>query len=330
MVANKAAIEQARRVARDRHARIQAPSPRSFIELADLTSDEFHALLNRALDIKQRPQAYESALANRRVALLFQKTSTRTRVSFETGVSAMGGASLYLDWRSSNFTLASLQDEIRVLSRYVDLAMARVFRHEDLLIMARHSEVPIINGLSDWCHPCQALADYMTMQEYFGELKDLHVVYVGDGNNVCHSLLMGAQHTGSEITLCCPRGYAPSGELVHQLTQAGMRIRFESVPQRAVVGADVIYTDTWLSMGEEQLADQKLRNFAGYQVNEELFALAESHTLFMHCLPAHRGVEVSDEVMDSSRSVIFDQAQNRQFAQQALMLWLHELAKSSR
>ena len=329
MAANSQSILQAQQRVRERHARITAAPPRSFLQLVDLSQAEFNELISQALAIKAMPDKYKDALSRRRVALLFQKTSTRTRVSFETGVFAMGGAPLYMDWRASNFTLASLKDESRVLSRYVDLIMARVFSHADLEIMAHHSEVPIINGLSDWCHPCQGLTDYMTMQEYFGELKNLHVVYVGDGNNVCHTLMMGALHAAAEITVCTPRGYPPSGELTHRLLDAGVHLRFDNNPATAVKGADVIYTDTWISMGEEHQEQQKLGHFAGYQVNEALFEQAPAHTLFMHCLPAHRGVEVSDGVMDLPRSVVFDQAENRRFAQQALMMWLNALHTKS-
>lgn len=327
MAANSQSILHAQQRVRERHAHLTAPPPRSFLQLLDLNQAEFRELLAQAAAIKAAPHQYATALSNRRVALLFQKTSTRTRVSFETGVFAMGGAPLYMDWRASNFMLASLKDEIRVLSRYVDLIMARVFSHADLDVMAQHSEVPVINGLSDWCHPCQALTDYMTMQEYYGELKDLHLVYIGDGNNVCHSLMMGALHAEAEITLCCPRAYPPSGALVQRLGAAGVRLRFVDEPTAAVKGADVIYTDTWLSMGEEDLGQQKLNQFNGYQVNEALLAHAENHTLFMHCLPAHRGVEVSDGVIDLPRSVVFDQAENRRFAQQALMQWLRAQAR---
>ena len=209
-----------------------------------------------------------------------------------------------------------------MLSRYVDLTVARVFAHADLTQMAAHSEVPIINGLSDWSHPCQSLADYMTIQEYFGTLEKLNVVYVGDGNNVAHSLMEGAQHAGASITLCCPRRYAPKSFLVKRALAAGADLTLTDSPAAAVAKADVIYTDTWVSMGEEQIADAKVAEFDGFGLDAALVAKAPAHAVVMHCLPAHRGMEISDDVLDSERSIVFDQAENRRYVQQALMLWL--------
>jgi ornithine carbamoyltransferase len=182
--------------------------------------------------------------------------------------------------------------------------------------------VPIINGLSDWSHPCQSLADFMTMREYFGTLAGLHLVYVGDGNNVAHSLIEGALLAGASITLCCPRRYAPNSFLVQRVAAAGGKLQLTDQPAESVRDADVIYTDTWVSMGEEQIAETKVREFEGFQVDAALVGKAPQHALVMHCLPAHRGMEVSDEVLDSDRAIIFDQAENRRYAQQALMLWL--------
>jgi ornithine carbamoyltransferase len=322
MTISKESIERSIAVRKARRQRILAAPPRSFLEISDLSADEFHLLLQRGLDIKANQSRYAHALESRQVALVFQKTSTRTRVSFETGVAALGGRPLYIDWKTSNFTLASLRDEIRALSRYVDLTVARVFEHEDLSLMAAHSEVPVINGLSDWSHPCQGLADYMTMQEYFGELRGLHVVYVGDGNNVAHSLLEGALQAGAKITMCCPRQYAPNSFLVQRLVGKGLALGIAARPEDAVADADVIYTDTWVSMGEEHLAETKVRRFDRFQVDSALLEKAPAHTLVMHCLPAHRGMEISDDVLDSEQAIVFDQAENRRYVQQALMLWL--------
>lgn len=319
-------IERANAVRQARRARIVAAPPRSLLELADISADEFRAVLARGIELKARPGDYGSALSGKQVALVFQKTSTRTRVSFETGVSALGGHPLYMDWKTSNFTLASLEDEIRVLSRYVDLTVARVFSHQDLELMATHSEVPVINGLSDWTHPCQGLADFMTIQEYFGATEGVRVVYVGDGNNVTHSLMAGALHAGAHITLCCPPQYAPNGFFLQRLSDRGLSVRIEENPQKAVADADVIYTDTWVSMGEEHLAETKVRAFDGYQIDSKLMAQAPDHCLVMHCLPAHRGMEISGDVLASSQSVVFDQAENRRYVQQAVMLWLLKAA----
>jgi ornithine carbamoyltransferase len=322
MGASETAIRQALARRKLRHERMLAAAPRSFLEISELSVQEFRSLISSGLDIKTNPKRYENALQRKQVALVFQKTSTRTRVSFETGVAALGGSALYIDWRTSNFTLASLSDEIRVLSRYVDLTVARVFAHADLTMMAKHSEVPIINGLSDWSHPCQSLADYMTMQEYFGKLEGLNVVYIGDGNNVAHSLLEGATLAGASITLCCPRRYAPNSFLVKRALAAGTDLTLTESPAEAVAKADVIYTDTWVSMGEEEIAATKVTEFTGFQVDGALLAKAPAHAVVMHCLPAHRGMEISDDVLDSEHAIVFDQAENRRYVQQALMLWL--------
>lgn len=322
MGAKADSISKALTVRKSRHAHRLAAPPRSLLTVTDLSPQEFADLLATGAKIKANPQEYVRSLERRQVALVFQKTSTRTRVSFETGVAAMGGSALYIDWRTSNFTLGGLEDEIRVLSRYVDLTVARVFGHEDLELMAKHSEVPIINGLSDFDHPCQALADFMTAQEYFGSLADLNFVYVGDGNNVAHALMMAALLAKAAITVCSPRRCAPNGALVQQLVSQGLKLKLTDKPDEAVRDADVIYTDTWISMGEEHLAEAKLKEFDGFQVSAALLAKAPKHAVVMHCLPAHRGQEISDDVMDSEQAIVFDQAENRRYVQQALLIWL--------
>jgi ornithine carbamoyltransferase len=314
---------RARRLAGERrHARRGKPE-RSFLAVGDLTPEDANAVIDGGLAVKQDPDRYRPALRDKAVALLFQKTSTRTRCSFEVGVGEMGGQPLYLDWRSSNFTLADLQDEIRVLSRYADLIMARVFAHGDLEVMRQYAEVPIINGLSDLGHPCQALTDYMTMKEYFGTLEGLRVAYVGDGNNVCNSLIEGALKVGAHITVAHPAGYAPNEAIVREAQAVGA-ITLSDRPADAVRDADVVYTDTWVSMGDEAQKDVRLRAFAGYQVNEALMSQAPDHALVMHCLPAHRGYEITPGVLDSDNSVVFDQAENRKHLQKYLMAWMLE------
>lgn len=322
MGASDEAVQKALTVRKARRMRTLAPPPRSLLTVLDLSPAEFHDLVTTGSKIKANPRDYVRALDQRQVALVFQKTSTRTRISFETGVAAMGGNSLYIDWKTSNFTLASLRDEIRVLSRYVDLTIARVFAHEDLEEMAANSEVPIINGLSDMDHPCQALADFMTVNEYFGTLAGVNFVYIGDGNNVAHSLMMAAMLAKATITICSPRRYAPNGALVQQLLSQGLQLRVVDKPEEAVRDADVIYTDTWVSMGEEHMAETKTKLFEGFQVNGALVSKAPKHAVVMHCLPAHRGQEISDEAMDGEHSIVFDQAENRRYVQQALMIWL--------
>lgn len=319
---NKDRIQQSIKLRKDRRGRVEQRNKRSLLDVLSLSNEEFSAILAEGIKIKTRPEEYETALSGCEIALLFQKTSTRTRVSFESGIAAMGGSPLVIDWQSSNFTRASLKDEVRVLSRFTDLIAARLNRHRDLEEMAAHSEVPVINGLTDLSHPCQGLADFMTIAEYFGSPKGVSLTYVGDGNNVCHSLMNCSLKASASITLSCPPEYSPSAELCWNLQRQGLDITFEPDAKKAVSGADVIYTDAFISMGEDHLHESKLKDFAGYQVNEEVMAAAPAHALFMHCLPAHRGEEVSDGVLDSENSVVFDQAENRRHVQLALILFL--------
>lgn len=321
---HSARVERARRRVAERHGSRRGKPERSFLSLADLDPEEMRQLLDGGLAAKRDPTRFATALAGRSVALLFQKTSTRTRVSFEVGVAEMGGQALYLDWRSSNFTLADLEDEIHVLSRYVDLVMARVYDQADLELMRDHSEVPVINGLSDLYHPCQGLADYLTIREYFGELEGLKIAYVGDGNNVCHTLIHGASKVGMRISVAYPKGYSPDARVVTTARQAGATVELTDSPRQAVAGADVVYTDTWISMGDEAQRDARLKAFAGFQVDADLLAAAPDHALVMHCLPAHRGYEISSAALDLPRSVVFDQAENRKHAQKFLMAWMLE------
>ena len=314
-------IEASRRTVSERHGSKRGSPERSFLKISDLTEAQVAELLRGGLDVKRNPEKYRQALAGTSVALLFQKTSTRTRCSFELGVGEMGGQPVYIDWRTSNFTLADLQDEIKVLSRYFDLIMARLYKHSDLLTMREHSEVPLINGLDDLYHPCQGLTDYMTVLEYFGELRGLKLAYIGDGNNVCHSLINGGVKTGVKVAVATPPGYEPNPEIV---AAAGDTVTLSHDPWEAVEGADVVYTDTWVSMGDEAQTEIRMKAFAGYQVDEELLARAPDHALVMHCLPAHRGKEISSGALDSPRSVVFDQAENRKYAQKYLMAWILE------
>jgi ornithine carbamoyltransferase len=302
---------------------LPTPPKRSFLQISDLKPKEIAVILERGLETKTNPEEVEDELGGVRVALLFQKKSTRTRCSFEIGIWEMGGWPMYIDWSVSNFSRADLKDEIKVLSRYFDLIVARVNDHSDLEIMREFSEMPIINGLSDLHHPCQGLTDYMTMQEYFGSLAGLHVVYLGDGNNTCHSLMEGASLTGATMTVCHPIGYAPDETILKRTAQL-TEIRLTSDPIEAVKNADVIYTDTWVSMGDEVEQEIRLKVFPPYQLNEALLAKAPKHALIMHCLPAHRGEEISSGALDSKNSVVFDQAENRKHLQKALMGFLLE------
>jgi ornithine carbamoyltransferase len=295
-----------------------------FLRIADLSGAEIMKVFELAADIKAHPGRYRSALRDRTVALIFQKPSTRTRVSFEAGIRQMGGTSLYLAPNDLQLGRGeTVSDTARVLSRYVDAVVGRVYAQEDLEEMARSGTIPVINGLSDAFHPCQALADYFTLLERRGRLAGLKIAYVGDGNNVVQSLIDGGARLGVHVSIACPPGYAPDPELLRQARasarRTGARIEVLEDPRAAVKSADAVYTDVWTSMGQEAEEQKRRLIFQGYQVSERLFQRARPDALFMHCLPAHRGDEVASEVMDSPRSVVFDQAENRLYTQKAIL-----------
>ncbi len=300
-----------------RHHKHMQTRPRAFLSINDLTEAEMKALVADALSIKKNPGAYADVLKGQKVALLFQKTSTRTRCAFELGAVEMGAYATYIDWRTSNFTLAELSDESIVLSRFYDMIVARVNENDTLQVMQKHSESPVINGLCNKEHPSQIIADFATMSEYFGpNLNGLHIAYIGDGNNVCRSLSFGAAKMGCQLALCGPQGYRLDQG---SLDQAGGAAFYVETPEEAVAQADIVYTDTWVSMGDEAAAEARLKAFLPYQVNEALMAKAPKHALFMHCLPAHPGLEVTGEVLRSPHSIAFDQAENRKYAHKAIM-----------
>ena len=288
--------------------------------LRDLSSQQIKKIIDFALKIKRNQKKYIHSLEGKTLAMLFQKTSTRTRVSFETAMTQLGGHAQYLDWRTTNFTLGDLRDEIKCLARYVDVIMARVYKHRDLEEMAEVSNVPIINGLSDLEHPCQILGDLLTIKEKKGNLKNLKVAFIGDGNNVCNSLIIGCSKMGIEINISTPTDYKPDKFAV-EIAKEVKKIHFFSEPKEAVKNVDVIYTDTWVSMGEEAEKEKRYKIFPFYQVNKKLIKLAPN-SLFMHCLPAHRGDEVTDDVLDSEQSIVYDQAENRLHIQKAILLTL--------
>lgn len=290
----------------------------NLLTLKEFDGNEILSLIIKAVDMKKNPEKYYNTLANKTLAMLFQKTSTRTRISFESAMTQLGGHAQYLDWRTTNLTLGSLKDEIKCISRYVDVIMARVYKHEDILAMAEASSVPVINGLCDKYHPCQVMADLLTVYEKFGKLKGLKLAYVGDGNNVCNTLLIGCSKTGMEISVATPKGYEPLKEVVDYAKKQGKIFLFNDYAQ-AVKGADVVYTDTWTSMGQEEEQKKRLEAFKGWTVDSKMMKLT-NNAYFMHCLPAHRGLEVSDEVLDSEKSIVFDQAENRLHAQKAVIL----------
>jgi len=301
---------------------------RHFLSLKDWSRDEIELLFEQAAAIKANPDSYASALAGQSLAMIFQKPSTRTRVSFEVGMHQLGGHALFLG--SDDIQLnrgETIADTARVLSRYVQGIMARVYAHQDVTDLARHGSVPVINGLSDLLHPCQALADYFTLRERRGGLTGLKLAYVGDGNNVAHELMFGAVKLGLQFSIGCPKGYEPNPLIfksaVRDAEKLGSPIpEVGADPYEAVAGADVVYTDVWTSMGQEAEAQARLAAFQGFQVTPEMMASAGAEVMFMHCLPAHRGEEVSADVIDGPQSVVFDEAENRLHVQKAVLVTL--------
>ncbi len=302
---------------------------RDFITLSDLSTEELEGIIRLGEELKERWKrgGNEPVLEGKTLGMIFQKPSLRTRVSFEVGMSHLGGRAVYLSPAEVGLgRREAVQDVARVLSRYVDGIMARVFDHRDVEQLARFSEVPVINGLSDRFHPCQALADMLTLHEKLGDLAGKRLAYVGDGNNVLHSLLLSAPRIGMNVAVATPRGYGPDGDVVRLASElasdSGGRITLQSDPQQAVRGADVIYTDTWASMGQEDERGDRLAIFPPYQVNEKLVELAKPDVMVMHCLPAHRGEEITDAVIDGRHSIVYDQAENRLHAQKAILVIL--------
>jgi len=284
-------------------------------------------LLHLAADVKARPDRYRGALAGRYLALIFEKPSLRTRVTFEIGVASLGGASVFLDHTLSRLgERESIPDVAKSLSRWVHGIVARVFEQQALDGLAKNATVPVVNALSDLYHPCQALTDFFTLEERFGNLRGLRLAYVGDGNNVCHSLIGIAARTGAHIRVASPEGFEPNPQIVADAKRVAKetrgRIEILHSPEEAVSGVQAIYTDTWTSMGQEAESAAREEAFDGYQVNEDLINHAAPDAIFMHCLPAHRGSEVSAEVMDSPRSIVFEQAENRLHVQKAILLTL--------
>jgi ornithine carbamoyltransferase len=299
------------------------------LSIADLSVDEAWQILKLAKELKEewRKGGNEPILKGRTLGMIFQKPSLRTRVSFEMGMIHLGGQALYLSPEEIKLGVReSVADVARVLSRYVDGIMARVFAHRDIEELAAYSQVPVINGLSDYSHPCQALADLFTIWEKRGKLKGVKLAYVGDGNNVATSLLFGATKVGMDIALASPEGYELSDDVVKLgqefAAQSGSKVELGRDPAAAVRGADVIYTDVWTSMGQEEETERRLKVFPPYQVNAALVAQARPEVMVMHCLPAHRGQEITDEVADGPNSVLFDQAENRLHAQKAILALL--------
>ncbi len=290
--------------------------------ITSLDKQEIDELLSLALHLKKEHKegATHLSLKGKTLGMLFEKPSTRTRVSFEVGMLQMGGHALYMGWRDTQLSREeSVEDTARVLSRYLDGIVVRTFAQETIELFASNATIPVINGLTDLEHPCQILSDLMTIVEKKGGYENLTIVYVGDGNNIANSWINASLTLGFNLRLACPRGYEPDGALVEKARSAPLQIQFCDDPAEAVREADIINTDTWVSMGQEDQRREKIEAFKNYQVNSTLLKLAKKDVLVMHCLPAHRGEEITDEVADGEQAIIFDQAENRLHMQKAIL-----------
>lgn len=295
---------------------------KDLISLNILSSEEINLILDETFAMKINPLS--DILKGKTLAMIFEKSSTRTRVSFETGIYQLGGIGMFFSKNDLQMGRGeTIHDTAKVLSRYVDGIMARTFAYQTILDLARYASVPVINGLTDYDHPCQALADLFTIYEKNGELKGLNLTYLGDGNNVLHSLIQGCVKVGMNVTYACPEGYTPLLSVVEEARETakttGPFIKHILDPYDAVKNADVIYTDVWVSMGQEEQKAKRLIDLKKYQLNSELLSIAKHDVLVMHCLPAHRGDEITDEIMDGPNSIVFDQAENRMHTQKAIM-----------
>jgi len=302
---------------------------RDLISIRDFSPDELACALELAAAMKARPADFRGILSGKQIALFFEKPSLRTRLTFEAGINSLGGTSFFVDQTQSRLGAREpLCDVAHNLERWIDGIVLRTFSHETVTSMAQHASIPVINALSELEHPCQAMADMMTLQEQFGDLRGVHLAYVGDGNNVAHSLMLAAAALGVSISVGTPKGYEPDAAITQVArvlaTVSGASVGVTNDPVEAVAGADAVYTDVWASMGQENEAANRSQVFAPFQVNRELFTCAAQHAVFMHCLPAHRGDEVTADVIDSPRSVVFDQAENRLHIQKSILVLLLE------
>lgn len=296
-----------------------------FLSIRDFTPQQIRQLLDIARRIKQSPLGYSHALEGKTLALIFEKPSLRTRVSFDVGIQQLGGFSIYLSPAEINLgKRESVYDVAKNLERMVQGIMIRTFAHEIVENMAEYASVPVINGLTDYSHPCQAMADYLTICELKGKVAGLKVAYVGDGNNVAHSLMFAGAQLGAHVWIGCPKGYEPDAAAIRwaneRSQETGGSCTITNDPFEAAANADVVYTDVWASMGQEKEAEERRKIFLPYQVNMKLFSKAKPDAIFMHCLPAHRGDEVTDNVIDCPRSVVFQEAENRLHAQKAILM----------
>jgi ornithine carbamoyltransferase len=295
--------------------------------ISDLSSSEVRAIMKLGHHVKRDPRQYRHALDAKQMVLMFEKASLRTRLSFEAGINTLGGNAIFFDQTNSPLgERESIADVARNVERWVDVIVLRTYAHDTIVEMAANSRVPVVNALSDFEHPCQALADFMTLEEHYGSVNGVNFTYVGDGNNVCHSLMLTGAQLGCNVTIATPRGYSPDIEIVTKAReiaeQNGCELRLTQDPHAAAEGADAIYTDVCVSMGMEHESTKRAPIFRPFQVNEALMTRAKESAVFMHCLPARRNAEVSDAVLDGPQSIVFDQAENRMHAQKALLLLL--------
>ena len=306
---------------------------RHFLWLVDFSKDEIKEIIDLAIKIKKETKAgiFKPYLKNNQLAMIFEKSSTRTRVSFEVGINQLGGNGLFLSSRDIQLGRGEpIKDTARVISRMVDLIMIRTFGQDRLEEFAKYSKVPVINGLTDLCHPVQLLADLLTMIEFekfdFNNPKDTKVAYIGDGNNMAHSWVIMASKLGFDINIATPKGYEIDDKIkeiaLNEAKKSGANIEFTNDPKVAIKDVDVVVTDTWVSMGQEEEKEKRIKDFKGYQINKELMSLAKKDAIFMHCLPAYRGYEVSEEIFEKYEDVIFTEAENRLHSQKGLMVWL--------
>lgn len=298
---------------------------KDLLSIKDLTQEDVDHIFELAQNLKAGVGDFERPLTGKSIGLIFQKPSSRTRVSFEVGIFQLGGNAIYLG--SDDIKLGireSIKDIARVQSRYLDGIVARTFSHKDVVSLAKYSTIPVINGLSDFVHPCQVLSDIFTLKEKLGKLTNITLAYVGDGNNVLHSLMYASALAGMNLKFSAPEGYEPKKEIFEEAKKIAeatkSSIAYYKEPEEAVKGADAVYTDVWASMGQEEEHKKRLNDFQGYQVDEKLFGKAKKEALFMHCLPAHRGEEVAGAVIDGPNSIVIDQAENRLYVQKAILV----------
>jgi ornithine carbamoyltransferase len=298
---------------------------KDFISILDISKAELEGILAEAEKLKRQKKAGvpHTLLAGKTLAMIFEKASTRTHISFEVGMNELGGHALFLNARDMQIWRGEeIRDTARAASRYVSGIMIRAYKHSTIEEFAKYATIPVINGLSDLEHPCQLLADIMTMKEHFGSIGDLKVAWVGDGNNVCNSLILSTVLTGYDVTVATPKGYEPEDAIVKKARSLGGNVKLVRKPEEAVKGADVIVTDTWISMGDDEEKEVRLKVFRQYTVDAPLLRLASLGARVLHCLPAHRGQEIADEVMEGGQSLVWDEAENRLHAQKALLVRL--------